>query len=160
MDITVKLQEPFSYALWPVIVLGIIILGIIAALLVMKFYNPEKKRVHGKTEKTGERQKVVDKNAVKAEYCSRLNALKRDFENNKLSIRRAYQRLSALVRGFVFEMTGVKVHNYTLREIKTVNMPELETLITEFYSPEFAVKSEGDVYAAIEKTRRVIEEWK
>lgn len=159
MDITVELQEPFSYALWPVIVFGLIVTGIIAALLVMKFYNRPKKKVNKDAAKPVEMPKDVDKNAVKNHYLNQLSVIQMEFQKGSLSIRKAYQQLSALVRGFVFEMTGVKVHHYTLREIKSVNMPELESLITEFYSPEFAVKSEGDVYAAIEKTRRVIEEW-
>ena len=35
----------------------------------------------------------------------------------------------------------------------------LANTISEFYSPEFSVKSEGDVYEALEKSRRIIEEW-
>lgn len=38
-------------------------------------------------------------------------------------------------------------------------MPELYYLVAEYYAPEFARKSDGDVRASLEKTRSLIERW-
>ena len=38
-------------------------------------------------------------------------------------------------------------------------MPFLTELIQEYYAPEFAKQSIGDIKQAIEKTRKVVEKW-
>jgi hypothetical protein len=60
---------------------------------------------------------------------------------------------------FVFEVTDIETQNYTLDEIKKLNMPGLYELIEEFYEPEFALKSVGDFDNSIEKARSVIKKW-
>lgn len=158
MDITVKLQNPFSYALWPIIVLGLIIIGIIVVLIILKLnLKPKKKPAPVKEEP--QQIKAVDQDALRNRYLKQLDELEQAFRNQKLSVRKAYQNMSVIVRKFVEERTGIKANSYTLNDIKKLNMPRLEALISEFYSPEFSVKSEGDVFAALEKSRRIIEEW-
>ena len=79
--------------------------------------------------------------------------------NNKIELREAYQQISSEMRLFVFEMTDIKTQNYSLAEIKELNLPILYELIEEYYEPEFASKSVGDFNASITKARRVISEW-
>lgn len=158
MDITVKLQNPFSYALWPIILLGLVIIGIVVVLIILKLNVRPKKRTAPKTANP-QPIKSVDVNALRMQYLKQLDDVEQAFRNQKLSIRKAYQNMSAIVRKFVQERTGIKANSYTLEDIKKLNMPQLEALIGEFYSPEFSVKSEGDVFEALEKSRRIIEEW-
>lgn len=159
MDIiTVKLQNPFSYALWPIILLGLVIIGIVVVLIILKLKGKPKKKTEAKTENL-QPVKAVDVNALRMQYLKQLDEVEQAFRNQKLSIRKAYQNMSMIVRKFVQERTGIKANSYTLEDIKKLNMPQLETLISEFYSPEFSVKSEGDVFEALEKSRRIIEEW-
>lgn len=159
MKITVELQEPFSYALWPLILLGILLLIMIVILIYKKRPLKSKQKETDSLQNKMVAAPQVDKQALKQKYIKELIAIQNDFEQNKVSTRKAYQKTSVLVRRFVYEVTGVKVHHYTLSEIKGLNMPVLENLIFEFYSPEFEVKSQGDVIAAIEKTKRIIETW-
>lgn len=158
MDITVKLQNPFSYALWPIILLGLVIIGIVVVLIILKLNVRPKKRTAPKTANP-QPIKSVDVNALRMQYLKQLDDVEQAFRNQKLSIRKAYQNMSTIVRKFVQERTGIKANSYTLEDIKKLNMPQLEALIGEFYSPEFSVKSEGDVFEALEKSRRIIEEW-
>lgn len=158
MDITVKLQNPFSYALWPIIVLGLVIIGIIVVLVILKL-NLKPKKKPDPVKETPQQIKAVDRDALRNQYLKQLDELEQAFRNQKLSVRKAYQNMSVIVRKFVEERTGIKANSYTLNDIKKLNMPRLEALISEFYSPEFSVKSEGDVFAALEKSRRIIEEW-
>ena len=69
------------------------------------------------------------------------------------------QELSKITRHFVYEATGIKVHNYTLQEIKGTNLSGLYSIISECYTPEFSVDKNGDIYGSITKARKVIEEW-
>lgn len=158
MDITVKLQNPFSYALWPVILLGLLIIGIVVALILLKLNLKPKKKTEIVKEKP-QPINVVDVNGLRARYLKQLDEVEQAFRSQKLTIRKAYQNMSIIVRKFVQERTGIKANTYTLEDIKKLNIPQLEALISEFYSPEFSVKSEGDVYEALEKSRRIIEEW-
>ena len=61
---------------------------------------------------------------------------------------------------FVFEITDITTQNYSLSEIKKLNIPILYDLIEEYYEPEFASKPKGDFEKSIIKARRVINEWK
>ena len=60
---------------------------------------------------------------------------------------------------FVFEVTDITTQNYSLTEIKKLNIPHLYELIKEYYEPEFADKSVGDFNDAINKARSVISKW-
>ena len=68
--------------------------------------------------------------------------------------------MSAKVREFAFEAFNIKAQNYTLSEIKKLNIPSFYELIEEYYKSEFSNESVGDLKEAINKTRRVINEWK
>lgn len=158
MKVTVPLQDPFSYAFWPIVLLVLILIGIIVAMIIMS----SKKRVKKAKKEAPQEIKVVkpiDSQGIKNKYLKQLDALEMDFRNQKLSLRKTYQKMSILIRDFVKEMTGIKVNSYTLKDIQALHMPDLENLIGEFYSPEFSIKSEGDVLEAFNKTRRIIEGW-
>lgn len=97
---------------------------------------------------------------LRSRYLAELAKLEKAFSEGQLELRDAYQKISSVIRNFVFEATGIKVQNYTLDEIKTANMPSLEALVEEYYSPEFAKMSEGDFHASMERTKKVIMQWK
>jgi len=83
-----------------------------------------------------------------------------NIQKNIISNREAYQSLSKLIRMFIYEMTNIKVQNYTLGDIKNINIHILYELVKEYYSPEFSRESKGDIISSIEKTRKVMEVWK
>ena len=51
------------------------------------------------------------------------------------------------------------MQNYTLKEIKKLNMPKLYNLIKEYYIPEFANISSGNAEKSIAQAREVIRKW-
>ena len=156
METSVKLMEPFSYSSLPIVILGIIVAGMFVYFVVDFIL---KKYRHGKKLPV---VKQLSKDAIigiKGKYLKELEKIERDFINKKITLRSAYQKMSKCIRKFVFEVTGIKVHNYTLEDIKALHMPILEELIKEYYVPEFSKQSSGDVTASIEKTKRAIEIW-
>jgi LPS O-antigen subunit length determinant protein (WzzB/FepE family) len=151
MQTTVKLQEPFSYSIWPVILFAIFF---VFCLLFLLLFSRKKK------------QKIVvvappkeEKKSIQEKYLQEIQSLKILIEKKEISNRAAYQKLSSIIRTFIFEMTKIKVQNYTLEELKQVPIPVLYELIQEYYHPEFAEISEGNIFSSLEKTKEVIQKW-
>lgn len=150
MKTSVNLQGPFSYALWPIIVVGALLLLCIGILIFPKLKSLFKPR------KVPAPEKVIE---IKNKFLMELSGIEVDLVNNRISTRDAYKKMSVCIRAFVFEVTGIEVLSYTLQDIQRLKMPLLEELIEEFYAPEFAVKSIGDSMASLQKTKRAIERW-
>lgn len=157
MKTSVNLQEPFSYAVWPIVVVGALIAfyGLYLLVTVIKKHR-EKKPLEQKVVK---QEMAVDINKIKRKYLTQLEIIRQELCNEKIATRDAYQKMSRCIRGFVYEVTGIQVQNCTLEDIKRLNMPKLEVLIAEYYTPEFAIRSIGDSNASLEKTKRAIELW-
>lgn len=157
MESSVELQPPFSYAVWPLVLAGCIAIAALLFFLILKFmkiYRAQKNNPKIVV------KPALDINVVKNKYLSELAGIDRDFSMGKEDIRGAYQRMSQCIRQFVHAVTGIKVQNYTLQDIKRLNMPMLYSLVAEYYAPEFARKSEGDVRNSLDKTRSLIERWR
>lgn len=151
MQTSVNLQDPFSYAIYPVFFI-IIILLVYIIVLFCKHKNKVKVKSISK-------KQVVDIERIKPRYIKKLDDVEYKLDSKKISIRTAYQSTSKIIRNFVHEVSGIKVQNYTLEEIKDLNMPVLYELVKEYYTPEFAEQSSGNIKNSIEKTRKVIEKW-
>lgn len=158
MQTSIKLQEPFTYS----VIFVVIITGFVLAMTAYLIYiNIIKKKV--KVEKNN--LKVIpEKNiknvpVIKNKYLEQLNSIEYKYTNNMIDLRKAYQLISESIRMFVFEITDITTQNYSLNEIKRLNIPNLYDLIKEYYEPEFASKSVGDFEVSIEKSRRIIKEW-
>lgn len=157
MQTSVKLQNPFSYSIYSIILLFIILIIVLG--LYFYFYKKKKNRI---LLETVEIKKLNEKNieSIKNEYIEKINIISKKIDNKEINNRKAYQELSSIIRLFVYEVTNLKVQNYTLRDIKNLNMPILYELVKEYYVPEFSKNSMGNIKASLEKTRGVIEKWK
>lgn len=154
MQTSVSLQAPFSYSILYIIIVAIPVIAITGLYIYKHFKKKAKPKIVIK--------KVApeDRDSIKRKYLDKLRDLKVKTEKNEIESRAAYIELSSIIRFFVYELTNVQVQNYTLKEIKEINLPILYELIKECYIPEFAEKFPGDIVASIEKTRKVIEKWK
>lgn len=154
MQTSVKLQEPFSYSFYYIIIVLVLIIIITIYFLLNKKRKNTKKKVIKIKQISQE-----NKETLKQKYIKKLNELESKINKNEIDTRTAYQELSSIIRFFVYEATDIQVQNYTLKEIKEINIPILYELIREYYIPEFAKKSLGDTKLSLEKTRKVIEKW-
>lgn len=162
MQTEVKLQDPFSYSLLPVIITGMIVAAFIIFIIVRKIIIIRKNaKIHKKMVIEDRRRELTEEEIlqIKKEYISQLIKIQEGYDNGQLAMRDTYQRISASIREFVFKVTDIEVHNYTLTDIKRLNMPVLAELVEEYYRPEFERESLGDVKNSIEKTKRAIERW-
>lgn len=157
MKTSVTLQEPFSYSLLPIIVLSVLVLSY-GIYLFCSFLRKRNKT----TSKQKPERKCIPKATlaqIKQKYLAELEHIRQAAYQEQLTTRETYQNMSVCIRQFVHEVTGIKVQNYTLLDIKQLHMPHLESLIEEFYHPEFAENSQGNSNTAYEKAKRVIELW-
>ncbi|MBQ3514654.1 MAG: hypothetical protein IJA32_12820 [Lachnospiraceae bacterium] len=154
MRMGVELQDMYSYSFIMMIVAAVLVVVPIIVMLGIIIKRKKKRKVKPIKEMT-----VETRENIKQKYFGQLNRLEKHCRDNKLSNRKAYQELSKITRHFVYEATGIKVHNYTLQEIKGTNLSGLYSIISECYTPEFSVDKNGDIYGSITKARKVIEEW-
>lgn len=159
MRTTINLQEPFTYSFIPLIITFLLIIGFTIYIILSK---KAKDNVKGKMEQV---KVIPEKNiknipVIKNKYLQQLNDIEDKYTNKKIELRKAYQLISEAIRLFVFEVTDITTQNYSLTEIKKINIPVLYELIEEYYEPEFASKTIGDFNSSINKARRVINEWK
>ena len=148
----VKLQNPFSYHIYGFIIL-ILVTIIVLIMIITKHLKEKPKKIIIKEE-------IKDINKLKKEYLTKIDNLVNNINNQKTTQRKAYNELRKIIREFVFKTTNIDVLKYTLSEIKQINNKELLELINEFYEPEFSVEGKGNITKSIEKTRKVINEWK
>lgn len=155
MQITVELQKSFSYL--PLLLY--LLAGVLGVVLIIFWPKKRKKQNTGPVFLKPQPLPPQNIASLKNKYTALLSDLAKRCSENKLSHRKAFQKLSKIVRDFVFEATGIQVQYYTLSEIQVAGLPKLYELISECYAPEFSRKSNSNVYEAINKARKVIEEW-
>ena len=155
MQISVKLQDMFSYSIYYIFIVFILVFAFTIYFLATR----KRKTKDIEEEIVVKKAETKDLNTIKNKYIKKIENLEEKLNNKKISIRVAYQNLSSIIRYFVYEVTNIKVQNYTLREIERLKMLELSELIKEYYAPEFAKHSLGNIKESISKTRKVIEKW-
>lgn len=156
MQTSVNLQD---FIISPIVLLFIVMFGILGMTIYFLKHTKEKEQEKPKQPIQIKEIPVNNKKAIIQKYIKKLNELEEKVDKEKIEIRQAYQTLSNIIRYFVYEVTNVKVQNYTLEEIENAKMPSLYELVEEYYKPEFAKQSLGDIKNSINKTRKVIEKW-
>ncbi len=97
---------------------------------------------------------------VKEEYFMRLNEMKTQYSEGRLSSKDGYKLLSKFLREFVLEYADIDVTRKTLAEIKRSNLPKVAALIEEYYIAEFSPDNDGNFGDSLNKTIRLINNWK
>ncbi len=152
MEVTVELKEPFHYSFLPTLCL----LGLFLVVLFLFFWSHRKKKEKKVAPTYFQR---ADISFIKQKYLQKIEQLSLLWKGEKITNRKAYQQLSKLVREFMAEVTGIPVQNYSLAEMEVINMPIAYELIKEYYQPEFAQISRGNIETSMEKAKKVIYEW-
>lgn len=157
MHLDVKLQGPYNYSTWPIyLLLALLVLSIVFLIIYFKFLRNKIKDKKIKIKKPP-LSKVEE---IKNKYLLAIDKIEIDIKLKNIGNRKAYRELSSAIRLFVYEMTGLRVQNYTLTEISTLNIHPLTQLVAEYYSPEFKMAENGNVMESISKTKGVIQSWR
>ena len=159
MVTSVELQDPMKYYLfWLILAIAFVVLLIGSQILFRVLLKDQLRR---KKERKPKIKKVSKKPlpVLKWEYLQKMDFLERNIHSGSYDKRRSYQELSGIIRDFVHDVTGIKVQNYSLREIRRLGMPGLIALVQEYYEPEFARQSMADIRGSVFRTRKAIELW-
>ena len=161
MHTSVNLQEQASYSVIPLLLI-ILVLGLLTIILIFIYIKSPKKEVKINNKKVKEIPEKNIKNipVIKNKYLEQLDSIKYKYDHEMVDLRKAYQLISETIRLFVFEITDITTQNYSLSEIKKLDIPDLFDLIEEFYEPEFAKKSKANFEESYSNARRVVNEWK
>jgi flagellar basal body-associated protein FliL len=106
-------------------------------------------------------QKVanVDIAGLKKKYLGLIDQIAQESQQKAINARQAHQKLSILVRLFVFEATGYQTQVMTLADIEKRNLPKLQTTISALYPNEFSQLLTGSVEDALGKARDMVTTW-
>lgn len=168
---TVELQPPFSFWTgW--FVCGLVLLAA-AAVLWSVFRWTLRNRLRDPSSPQIRRPADADMIKIRQRALTELTDLEKEYRDGRISVRETSQRLSGLVRGFVGDVTGIPVQEYTLSDIRRLRMPVLTALVQEYYVPEFADYDETSgrnagrcgitreaVLQSLFRTRKAIERWR
>ena len=157
MITSVELQKPFSYMLiWLIMAIIFIAAVIFLQIFFRKKFGDKLKRPKKIKIKKPKPKTLLE---IKTKYMGQLDIIEDDLRTRKISIRQAYNQMSKCIREFVFEATGIPVDKYSLLEIRSVGIPALTQLVSEYYEPEFARFTYADINQSIFKTRKVMQLW-
>ena len=153
---TVDLREPHSFmTIWLGLACALFVIALALAAFTIWKMKQERDALKGMQVKN---MTLAELNALKERYLQECSKLEETLHETN-DIRMVYQRLSEISRMFVSEATGLKVQNCTLSQIRKMKLPQLREMVEEYYDPEFAVRSTGDVEGALAKTERMITRW-
>lgn len=164
MSFSVELQKPMSFAVWPIVALGCLLLAAVLFVIIRKLVENYKKNLAEKKRLEEERKKepVVVKPSLqelKNKYLEKIAQLESDFLGGKIESREAYTELSNLFRTFIFDATGTPAHKYTLYDMRGLDRPIVYNLVNNYYAPEFSKDTKGNILESIEFTKRAVFEW-
>lgn len=164
MVTTVELQAPFEYSWWVYVIEAVVLLAALSLLIyvisrVVKILRVKKPapKVTRHIMLTPERLESLRKL-----YIGQVHDIQVAYSAGQLDKRDGYQRLSAVIRSFVHEVTGINVENFTVREVKAMGIRKLDVLMEEYYVPEFAEDEKGrdkDLMTSCQTAMGVIKSW-
>lgn len=106
-----------------------------------------------------EAEGVVDLEAARVDAFARVDDIERLVATGQLDDRTAYERLSATVREFVAEATGVPADHMTLADLSRTQLHGTTRTVAQLYPGIFAPDARRDVGAATRDARAVISGW-
>ena len=156
---TVQLQDSLSLSIWWLVLAAALVA--LAAVLWFVVRKRFPRRIHEKTkrEKQPEPPAAEGLEGLKTEYLQRMKVTSMRLSVGRLSLRDAYQTMSADLREFVEKACGVRVREMTLSEIRALGIRPLTELVQNYYEPEFALQSEANAKRSFEMTCNVIRRW-
>ncbi|MBR3032656.1 MAG: hypothetical protein IKH92_06525 [Clostridiales bacterium] len=159
MQTSVDLQDPFSYSIVPIIIISAIILVSLIALITVLILRKKKNRPVKQKVEAAPVFRIKSKELAQREYLDKIAVLEQKYLAGQIDARSVHQELSAIVRMFVHDLTGINAQNFSLNELKAHNIYQISNLIEEFYAPEFAERSDKETTNSIQEAREVIIRW-
>lgn len=159
MPVSVELQDPYSYSIWPIVIVAIIIVASLVAIVLLTILFKIRKGPSKPKAPVTQIFKPKTLADAQREYLAKIAYVEQQHKEGKMDVRTVHQELSAIVRMFVYDVTGVQAQNFSLNELKAYNINPISKLIEEFYAPEFAERTDKQTEDSIRDAREVIYKW-
>ncbi|MCR5403234.1 MAG: hypothetical protein K6E91_05355 [Butyrivibrio sp.] len=164
MVTTVKLQNAFEYSWWVAPIAAVFLIGALVLLLyigrkVYKLLDNHIRKISPYIKVHMSPQVLA---GMKNQYIGRIQRLLNEYQAGVFDKREGYQQLSAIIRSFVHEATGINVETLTAAEVKRMGILKLDKLMEEYYVPEFAEDERGkdkDLLSSCNTAMGVIKSW-
>lgn len=98
-------------------------------------------------------------NLAGSRYLRLIDEVEAAYAERRLSTRQAHQKLSYLLRRFVYEVRGHRADTLTLADLMQTRYHQLAAAVQRYYLPEFARLEHGDTAEALRIAREVISTW-
>lgn len=158
MQRTVELRDWMSYEpIW--LAVGLLLLTLIVAWYSWVFYSTRHKKQRTLATLTPKPYTPPDIGGLKQKYLQLINEVEVAHQSKEMSARVVHQRLSYLLRMFVYETRGHRVDTLTLADLQKTRYEQLTKAIERYYLPEFTKVKQGDVPSALVLAREVIQQW-
>lgn len=102
---------------------------------------------------------LPDVAALKIKYLGLIGDIEKASLAKQMTNRQTHQKLSILLRFFVFEVSGFRAQVMTLGDIKLSRYPTLAATIQSYYPDEFSVVLRGSPADGINRARGLVESW-
>lgn len=102
---------------------------------------------------------VVDRDATRERYLGLIDDAEADHRAGRMRARQLHQRMSFLVREFVFEIDGVNAPTMTLSDLRATRHHPLGDTVSQLYPGEFAPIDRGSPGESAELARRLVRSW-
>lgn len=154
-DGTIQPPEPY-HGMWTAI--GISLLVCAAAWVVVVLFVTRRTRTPVAAEPSPQWRAM----ALRHDYLRAIDEVVERNRAGELAGRASSQQLSALVRGFVLEVSGQSVNTMTLTELANAQSPSLRRvgeLVLHLYPGEFGPNPEQSVEQQADHARAVVAQW-
>ncbi|WP_185714883.1 hypothetical protein [Gulosibacter macacae] len=102
----------------------------------------------------------VDLAALNAAAVSEVSEVEALAHSGELGGRAAHERLSAIVRGYVAEATGIPADRMTLADLERSPLRGTTLAVARFYPAVFAADAPNDLDASLRAAREVLAGWR
>lgn len=101
----------------------------------------------------------VDVVQLQNEAYSRVAEIETASMNGEIDARSAHERLSAVVRDYVAQSTGIPADHMTLSELRRTELIGTARAVAQFYPSVFAPEPQQDLATSIHMAREVLAGW-
>lgn len=140
------------------LVLGIAILALIAAFYVLVLLFTAGRTKSAKFEEKPE--PPVDLEKLQHEGYTKIAEIETASMNGSLDTKAAHEQLSAVVREYVAEATGIPTDHMTLSDLRNTELRGTARAVEQFYPAVFGPEPQQDLAKSIHMAREVLAGWR
>lgn len=102
---------------------------------------------------------AVEMQTLRERCLHAIDDIERQVHEGTMERRTAYERLSAIIRDFIGDATGLPLDRMTLSDVRASGLPRLPRLLEVIYPLEFGPADPSDPTATLRAARELVATW-